>query len=100
VNGHPEALLAQAWPVGHSASVAQTMVAGAAVTHAEVQGCAHNRRQMPLPQLPHVEPTTVHGGKLVVVVLVVLTLVTVVVDVVGVQLTAVAQLPQVVQHFS
>jgi len=27
VNGHPEALLAQAWPVGHSASVAQTMVA-------------------------------------------------------------------------
>jgi len=96
VNGHPEALLAQAWPVGHSASVAQTMVAGAAVTHAEVQGCAHNRRQMPLPQLPHVEPTTVHGGKLVVVV----PLVTVVVDVVGVQLTAVAQLPQVVQHFS
>ena len=76
------------------------MVVGAAVTHAEVQGCAHNRRQMPLPQLPHVEPTTVHGGKLVVVVLVVLTLVTVVVDVVGVQLTAVAQLPQVVQHFS
>ena len=54
------------------------------MTHAEVQGCAHNRAQMPLPQLPHAEPTTVHGGKLVVVVLVVLTLVTVVVDVVGV----------------
>jgi hypothetical protein len=100
LDGHPVALLAQTSPAGQTASVVQTMVVAAAVTHAGVQDRPHNGRHRPVPQLPHVEPTTVHGGKLVVVVLVVLIVVTVLVDVVDMQLTAVAQLPQVVQHFS
>jgi hypothetical protein len=100
VNGHPVEALAQTWPAGHWASVAQPMVVGAAVTHPSAQPRAHNGRHVPLPQLPQLVPTAVHVGKLGVVVLVVLTVVTVVVDVVGVQSTVVAQLPQAVQHFS